>query len=215
MAGQLGIPDAIRERLPAVAGRHVLHLQCGTGESTAELVDLGALVTAVDISPEALDIARQRVPTAAFMEADVQALPLELRHHRFDLVYTGGGVLHWLHDLDSWAAGIAGALKPGGTLLLYDQHPVVGCVDHLARWRDDYFDEDVQVSVGWQHFELTGAAAVEEKHERHWRLGQVVTVIADAGLVVRRLEEFDSIYPWIRHDKRIPGQFLLLADKPA
>ena len=45
MAGQLGIPAGIRELLPDVEGKHVLHLQCATGESTAELVELGALVT--------------------------------------------------------------------------------------------------------------------------------------------------------------------------
>jgi 2-polyprenyl-3-methyl-5-hydroxy-6-metoxy-1,4-benzoquinol methylase len=53
LAGQLGIPDPIRERLH-VSGKHVLHLQCATGESTAELVELGALVTAVDSSADAL-----------------------------------------------------------------------------------------------------------------------------------------------------------------
>jgi SAM-dependent methyltransferase len=214
MAGELGIPEQIRERLPEIAGKHVLHLQCATGESTVELAELGALVTAVDISAEALDVARERAPNVVFMHADVHELPLELHRHRFDLVYTGGGVLRWLHDLDAWAAGIAAALKPGGMLLLYDDHPVAGCVDHLAHWREDYFDEEVQVSVGWRHFELTGETAVEEKHERRWRLGQVVTALADAGLVVRRLEEFRNLYDWVHHDKRVPGQFLLLAERP-
>ena len=103
MAGQLGIPDGIRELLPEVNGKHVLHLQCATGESTAELAKLGALVTALDISSEALEIARERAPDAAYVHADVQELPLELRRGRFDLVYTGGGVFSWLHDLDAWA----------------------------------------------------------------------------------------------------------------
>jgi SAM-dependent methyltransferase len=214
MAGQLGIPELIRERLPDLAGAHVLHLQCGTGESTADLVALGALTTAVDVSTEALEVAREQAPSAVLIEADVHDLPLELRRHRFDLVFAGGGVLHWLHDLDAWAGGIASALKPQGTLFLYDQHPILGRLDHLGRWREDYFDEDVDISVGWTHFELTGEPAAEEKHERHWRLGQVVNAAVDAGLVIRRLEEFPSIYPWLRHDKRIPGQFLLVAGRP-
>src|SRR5947208_2191562 len=129
LAGALGIPPAIRERLPGLEGRHVLHLMCATGESTAELVELGALVTGVDISSEALTVARERAPDAALIQADVHDLPIQLRRGRFDLVYTGGGVLHWLQDLHGWAQGIVSALRPGGELLLYDTHPISACVD--------------------------------------------------------------------------------------
>ncbi|TMK80218.1 MAG: class I SAM-dependent methyltransferase [Actinobacteria bacterium] len=214
MAGQLGIPDGIRELLPEVAGKHVLHLQCATGESTAELVALGALVSAVDISTEALEVARERAPDVAYVHADAHDLPLELRRARFDLVYTGGGVLHWLHDLDSWAVGIAAALKPGGLLLLYDNHPLSECVDPLGHWREDYFDDALQVTSGWEHFELTGPAATEQKHERHWQLGQIVDAITGAGLGVTRLVEFQTLYNWLQRDRRVPWEFALLARKP-
>jgi len=214
MAGQLGIPAGIRELLPDVEGKHVLHLQCATGESTLELVELGALVTAVDISTEAIEVARERAPDVAYVHADVHEFPLELHRGRFDLVYTGGGVMHWLHDLDAWAAGIAAALKPGGTFLLYDSHPVSKCVDPLGHWRDDYFDESLQVSTGWVHFDLPGEPATEEKHERHWQLGQIVEAVAGAGLRVTRLAEFQTLYKWLQRDRRVPWEFALLAEKP-
>jgi len=41
------LPDAVRERLPDLNGKHVLHVPCGTGEVSAELIALGALVTGV------------------------------------------------------------------------------------------------------------------------------------------------------------------------
>lgn len=216
MAGRLGIPDAIRVRLPDVNGKHVLHLQCATGESTAELAELGALVTGVDVSAEAVAIGRERVPTAVFLQSDVQALPLQLERGRFDLVYTGGGIFQWLHDLDAWAHGVAGALKAGGTLLAYDDHPVSACVDQASHWREDYFNEEPLVGVGWRHFDLPGEAAQEEKHQRFWRLGQIVTAVAGSGLVIRSLEEFSTIYEtyWREKDPRVPGQFVLIADKP-
>jgi SAM-dependent methyltransferase len=217
MAGELGIPAAIRDRLPDVAGKHVLHLQCATGESTAELAELGALVTGVDISAEALAVAQEHAPTAAFVHADVHELPLQLSRGRFDVVYTGGGIFHWLHDLDSWASGIAAALRPGGTLLAYDDHPVAACVDATSHWREDYFDETPFVDVGWKHFDLPGEPPTEQKHERFWRLGEIVTAVAGAGLQIRSLEEFSSIYKthWRRADPRVPGQFALLAVKPS
>jgi SAM-dependent methyltransferase len=155
-------------------------------------------VTAVDISADAIEVARERSPDVVFMHADVHELPLELHRGRFDLVYTGGGVMPWIRDLRPWAAGIASALKPGGTLLLYDDHPVAACVDHLAHWREDYFAEPEP----------------DPEHERRWRLGQIVTGIAEAGLIVRSLEEFVSLHRWRDHDRRVPGQFVLIAEKP-
>ena len=216
--GGRGLPDQVRPLLPDVNGKHVLHLQCGMGDETAELAKLGALVTGVDISSEALVLAHEHAPRAAFVQADVQTLPVELRRGRFDFVYTGGGVLAWLHDLDAWAHGIVAALRPGGELLLYDAHPASQCLDVSLRWRDDYFDESVEVGVGWTHFRLSGPAATEEKHERFWRLGEVVTAVAHAGLLIRSLEELPSFYPRDLsrvHDRRVPGEFLLRAAKPS
>ena len=214
LAGRLGLPDVVRAGLGHVGGKRVLHLQCATGESTAELAELGALVTGVDISAEALDVARERWPEIAWVQADVHTLPAELTRGRFDLVYTGGGVLAWLHDLDAWARGIAAALRSGGDFLLDEEHPVAMCVDGSLRWRKDYFDESVIVDVGWDHFSLSGKPATEEKHERFWRLGRLVSAVAGAGLVVRQLEEYPGTTSWRRLPSKVPGSFVLLARKP-
>ena len=214
LRGQLGLPSVVRSALGHVEGRRVLHLQCATGESTAELAELGALVTGVDISGEALAVARERWPEMSWVQADVHALPQELTRGRFDLVYTGGGVLVWLHDLAAWARGVAAALRSGGDLLLHDEHPVAMCVDQALRWRGDYFDEAVEVNVGWEHFDPGPEPVVEEKHERFWRLGQIATAVAGAGLVVRQLEEYPGQSSWRRIAAKVPGSFVLLARKP-
>jgi SAM-dependent methyltransferase len=213
MADELGMPEWVRHRLPPIAGKHLLHLQCATGEETADLAHLGALVTAVDISSEALDVARERAPNAVFIHADVHALPTELLRGRFDVVYTGGGVLTWVLDLAAWASGCAAALKTDGTLLLYDAHPAVQCLDAALRWRESYFREHLEPNVGWEHFQLPGPEAQETKYERFWRLGQIVTAVAAAGFVVVRLDEVSAEHHWRRQDPRVPGEFLLLARK--
>ncbi len=197
MAGQLGLPEPVKRSLASLQGKRVLHLQCATGESTAELAGLGAIVTGVDISEEALEVARERWPKIVWVQADVQALPPELRRPRFDLVYTGDGVLAWLHDVNAWAGGIVAALRPGGDFLMHEWHPVAACVDGLMRWHENYFDESL-------------------RDERFWRLGQIVTAIAQAGLVVRALEEYPARKGDFRHhDPRMPGDFLLHAVKPS
>jgi SAM-dependent methyltransferase len=214
LQGQLGLHQVVRSALGDLAGRRVLHLQCATGESTAELAELGGFVTGVDISGEALDIARERWPDIAWVQADVQDLPSELKRARFDLVYTADGVLVWLPDLDAWANGIATALRSGGDFLMHEEHPVAMCVDESLRWREDYFDEELQVYRGWSHFVLTGPPATEEKVERFWRLGQVVTALAGTGLVVRQLEEYPGTSSWRRLPSRVPGSYILSARKP-
>ena len=92
------LPGAVRERLPDVSGKHVLHLPSGTGEVSAELISLGALVTGVDPSDQALAAARQRAPDAAFFQAELHELPLQLRRGRFNLVYAGEGTLAGVQD---------------------------------------------------------------------------------------------------------------------
>src|SRR5919202_3526903 len=214
MRDELGLPDVVRHALSDLHGKRVLQLQCATGEEASELAQLGAVVTGVDISQEALDVARERDASILWVQADVQNLPQELRRGRYDLVYTSEGSVPWLHDLDAWARGIEQALRRGGDLLMYEEHPVAGVVDSFGRWHDDYFDESVQVVHGWTHFELEGPPPTQEKHERFWRLGQIVSAVARAGLVVRALEEYPGSLSWRRLDRRIPGTFLLHARKP-
>ncbi len=188
------IPKQIFDLLPEIEGKHVLHLQCATGEATAQLVERGALVTAVDVSAEEIEIARARAPDVAYYQADVHELPLELHRGRFDVVFTGGDVLHSIRDLDAWLAGIVSALKPGGTLLLYDSHPVTERLDPLGHWRDNYF---------------------ESSDERSWRLDEVVNGVIGSGLRVTRFAEFPTFYTSLQRDRRVPWDFALLAEKPA
>ncbi|MEL7115775.1 MAG: magnesium protoporphyrin IX methyltransferase [Pseudomonadota bacterium] len=55
--------DLMLSRLPTdLAGARILDAGCGPGQMTAELVKRGADVVAADISPQLIEIARQRVP---------------------------------------------------------------------------------------------------------------------------------------------------------
>ena len=180
-----GLPSPVEERLPDLAGKHVLHLGCGTGEATAELAGLGALVTGVDESAEAVAAARERAPAVAFVQGDPSRLPVELRRGRFDVVYTGIGF-----PLDAWATGIAAALRRGGEAIVYDEHPILACLDDMLHWREDYFSP------------------------RAVRLGQVVTALAAAGLGVESLEELPVESALLPQARRVPGELLLVARKP-
>jgi SAM-dependent methyltransferase len=186
------LSDSVRERLPDLQGKHVLHLPCGAGEVSAELIALGALVTGVDPSNEALTAARERAPDAAFFQAELHELPLQLRRGRFNLVYAGESTLATVSELALFASAVAAALRKNGELILYDWHPVAACVEPVGlRWRESYFADGL------------------------WRLGQVVVAVAETGLVLRELEELPPppSESGGRLDPRIPTDFLLRATK--
>jgi SAM-dependent methyltransferase len=190
LAGERGLPAQVRHALADLKEKRVLHLQCGTGEATAELAALGGVVTGVDSSGAALEAARERWPSILWVQADPQTLPGELRRSRFDLVYSGLGSLALVRDLDDWLRGIAATLRTGGDLLLFEEHPVALCVDGLMHWRESYFDEGSR------------------------RLGQIVTAVARNGLALRALEEYPARSDnWRHHDARVPETFLLYAQR--
>jgi predicted TPR repeat methyltransferase len=190
LSGERGLPKQVRSALADLDKKRVLDLQCGTGESTAELAELGAIVTGVDSSGKLLEMARERWPSILWVQADPQALPAELRRGRFDLVYAGLGSLLPITDLEDWMRGIAAALRSGGELLLFEEHPVALCVDGLMHWRESYFAEGSR------------------------RLGQIVNAAARADLALGALEEYPARSDGFRrHDARIPGTFLLYVRK--
>ena len=200
-----GIPPQIRELLPDLAGKHVLHEQCGTGETSAELAAMGALVTAIDVFEQPLVIARERFPEIVFLQADPHELPVNLRRRRFDVVYAAG-LLPYLHDLGAWAGEAAAALRIGGRLLAVDLHPAGACVDATTlRWRDDYFAGELVVG---RRMQPLGRLKL-------WTHAEMVNAIAATGLLVRRLEEFPTLSPIRRQDPRVPGAFALVAQKVA
>jgi ubiquinone/menaquinone biosynthesis C-methylase UbiE len=105
----------------APAGR-ALDAACGTGRHTAHLFAMGHEITGVDGSPEMLGLARARAPEARFLEGDLRELPVE--DGEFDLAVCALALGH-CSDLRAPVAELARAVRPGGTIVLSDLHPVM------------------------------------------------------------------------------------------
>lgn len=62
-AGRDQMRNSIISRLPEnLTGKRILDAGCGTGAVALELANKGALVTAVDLSPNLIELAKTRIP---------------------------------------------------------------------------------------------------------------------------------------------------------
>jgi 2-polyprenyl-3-methyl-5-hydroxy-6-metoxy-1,4-benzoquinol methylase len=92
----------------------VLELGCGTGYLTRALAQTGAAITAIDISPDLLKVARRDYPADNVTFEVQNAYALTYPGATFDSV-VGSSVLHHL-EIDQALAQINRVLRPGGTI---------------------------------------------------------------------------------------------------
>ena len=116
------------EKFGDLTGKDVIHLQCHVGTDTIGFARRGASrVIGLDLSEASLAHARSIAERAGANVEFVHANVYDAREAvsgNFDLVYTSIGVLCWLPDIDLWARVVARLLRPGGRLVLRDDHPV-------------------------------------------------------------------------------------------
>ncbi|WP_134764713.1 class I SAM-dependent methyltransferase [Nocardioides sp. 1609] len=203
------LSDVVRFDLPrlgSVDGLRGVHLQCHLGTDTISLARLGARMTGLDFSGAALEQARTlAAETGAdvdFVESDVYAAADVLPEGGFDLVFTGIGALCWIPSVRRWADVVARLLRPGGRLFIREGHPMLWALgdprpDGLVTVEHPYV-ERAEATV-WDepgtYVETDATFEHTLTHEWNHGLGQTLTAVLDAGLVVTSFEEHDSA-PW-------------------
>jgi SAM-dependent methyltransferase len=202
-----------KELLGNISGLSVVHLQCNAGQDSLSLARLGASVTGVDISDEAITFAQKLSDesgiNATFHRADVYDWLEETanKKQQFDIVFSSYGAVLWLSNLSVWAKGIAAILKSGGRFVIVDFHPVAMMFDwdwshkfpyfHEGKaltWKDgisDYVansDEGLILSgyeTGIENFRNPYCS-----HEFQWSMGEIITALLQAGLTLEVLQEY-------------------------
>jgi ubiquinone/menaquinone biosynthesis C-methylase UbiE len=167
-------------------GQKALELGCGTGLFTRELAKTGASVTAIDLSPELLELAKAALPAANvdWRLADACATGLELAS--FDFVL-GSSVLHHL-DLKGALAEAWRLLKPGGQLRFTEPNMLN---PQIA----------LQKNVPWIKRRMGDSP--DETAFFRWSLR---SRLSDAGFESAALRPFDFLHP------ALPGWSLDLAE---
>jgi len=123
----------VEPHIPAFAeferwrGKRVLEVGCGIGTDSINFARAGADLTAVDLSPESLRIARQRAGVMGvadridFRQANAEELTSVVHDGPYDLVYSFGVIHHTPHP-EAALAQMRELSAGGGTLKLMVYH---------------------------------------------------------------------------------------------
>jgi SAM-dependent methyltransferase len=157
----------------------VLDAACGSGAQCEWLLDEGANVIGIDISPAMVaESSRRCGERGRFFVADL-AEPLPIEPETLDGV-TCSLALHYLRDWTEPLRSFRTALRPSGWLVVSLDHPFR---PPLPSQQGGYFDTEL-LSDTWQK----GAVEVTQ---HFWRrpLSEVSESFADAGFVIDRIAE--------------------------
>jgi ubiquinone/menaquinone biosynthesis C-methylase UbiE len=159
--------EVVHELVRSVLAGRALDAACGTGRHAAHLVKMGHEVVGVDLTPDMLARARERVPDAEFETGDLRNLPAD--DATFDLIVCGLALAH-LPELDSPIRELARVLAPGGRLIVSILHPF-------------------QALLGW-HAPFTGSDGQRGFVREHPHLhADYLSAFASAGLALRACVE--------------------------
>ncbi|MBL8007532.1 MAG: class I SAM-dependent methyltransferase [Ignavibacteria bacterium] len=185
-----------------IKGKSVLHLQCHFGMDSLSLERLGAEVTAVDFSEEAVKAAcelRDELNLKTeFILSDIYSLPDRLKR-KFDIVYTSYGVLIWLPDLKKWAEVISHFLKDDGFFYIAEVHPASMIYDNnFSRGNNDslkisypYFRKDKPLKFEEEGTYADRKAKTVNNVTYEWThsLSDIIMSLINAGLKIEFFHE--------------------------
>lgn len=137
----------------AYRGRSLLEVGCGVGIDLVHFASAGALVTGVDLSHTAIELARQNFAQhglpAELLVMDGEAL--EFPDNRFDVVYAHG-VLQYTADAQKMIGEIHRVLKPSGEaiLMVYNKNSWLNLLGKITRVPLEHEDAPVlrKFSIG-------------------------------------------------------------------
>ncbi len=182
-----------------LSGRRLLDVGCGTGKSFLPMLERGWEVTACDISPSMLALAKAKAGAAARLSvADMRELPV---FGEFDLVWALDDAINYLlsgEELRAALNGMRANLAPGG-LLMFDVNTLQAYRTFFAEeqrvqrgarqlvWRGQGSADAPPGSISEARFEIEagddGSEAETHVHrQRHFPEAEVREILSEAGL---------------------------------
>lgn len=187
-----------------VKGKSMLHLQCHFGMDSLDWARMGAKVTGIDLSDDAINEAKKLNDElgldATFHSCNVYDLATPespIAGQTFDIIFTSYGVVGWLPDLDKWAAIIAKYLKPGGLFYIAEFHPVVWIFDDdYTHIKYSYRNKEMIVVDSQGTYTDKNADIKAKEYSWNHSISEVLNPLIKHGLQIQAFNEFMySPYP--------------------
>jgi SAM-dependent methyltransferase len=212
LGGENSLNSIELNEVGSVVDKSLLHLQCHFGQDTLSWARLGAQVTGVDLSSEAIaqakHLAGQLSINATFICDDVIQFG-QLNQQQFDRVFTSYGVLCWLADLNQWAATVSSALKTGGQLNLVEFHPIQDLISGYSYFPSEKPDVEKEGTY-------TENCDGEESTVVTWphSIGEVINALIANGIQIESFNEYPySPYDCFEGLEKIEGKGYQLIQK--
>lgn len=212
-SGEDRLPSLEATELGNISQKRVLHLQCHIGTDTLRLVRLGAIVTGLDFSAEAICAAR-RLADEAGLKADFVLGRVDeaarLTPGPFDLVFVTWGTICWLPDLTLWAHVIATVLGPGGELYFADAHPSFLLMEERGGKLEPTYDFQTPVDHPLECKSATTYTGDQTVMACQWTrqwihsLSTILEALIEAGLTIKMFHEHE-ILPWRGLEIMVPA----------
>ena len=227
------LDDLITSKLKEIglAGKVVAQLCCNNGRETLSLLNLGAKsAVGFDISDEALAEACELNQSAGldseFVRTDVYDIP-EDHFNKYDMIFITIGALSWLPDLHRFFGVVAKMLKPGGSLVMYEQHPFMYVFPTDG---DDEYDPDHPLNAAFSYFrkepwaddqgiDYIGKTTYDSitNYSYTQTVSDIINAVVKNGI---RLDEFNeyshditSVYDDLENGDKLPRCYILIGHK--
>jgi ubiquinone/menaquinone biosynthesis C-methylase UbiE len=183
-----------------IKGKDILHLQCHIGTDTLSLEREGANVVGVDFSEKSLEYARKLKNELKFASEFILGNVLDLEDvidRKFDIVYTGKGVLCWIRDMKKWAQTVSRFLKRGGMFYIYEFHPFAYVFDEEnkkgLKVKYPYFsDTPLHFKGESNDYANPNYISSHETYEWVWSLSDVFNSLIAEGITIKSFNEYNS-----------------------
>jgi ubiquinone/menaquinone biosynthesis C-methylase UbiE len=171
------IMERIEKEAAILKGKHLLEVGCGMGYDSLEFLKRGVRVTATDLTPNAVRLARRHFELEGLEAEDVRTanvLCLPFPDNTFDGVWANG-VLHATGNTALAIREVRRVLKPGGRAIIshfYRKPSWMYVLNRFGRENIEFKEEDPPVNEFYSEKEVLDmfeGFEITEKVQEHYR----------------------------------------------